>query len=61
MDFFYDAGGSVEAHGNERGDPLLLDRDAVEAVRDFHCFLVVGNHEDLGVGRGFVWCIGLSG
>ena len=30
------AGGSVEIDGNQRGDPLLQDRDAVEAVCDFH-------------------------
>lgn len=47
-------GVSVEVDGDERGDPLLWHRDAVEAVRDLHRQLVVRDHQDLGVGDGLL-------
>jgi hypothetical protein len=38
---------SAEVDRDQGGDPLLLHRDAVEAVRDLHGLFVVGDHQDL--------------
>lgn len=39
---------SIEAHGNDGGNSMVLHGDAKKMACRFHSPLVVGNHHDLG-------------